>query len=145
MRRPQKLSTRAKKEIVCQAVQGQQSVSTVKKALKLNFHVRAMQRVLSNAPYMKYVSRKQEVNITEMQNKICVYWPKEKLQCTAMDWKNVNFTDEKVFNLDGRDGLEFYWHNLRKKPEMFCKCVQGGPSVMMWGAISYKEKILGLI
>lgn len=46
------------------------------------------------------------------------------------------FSDEKKFNLDGPDGFNCYWRDLRKEPRYFSKRNFGGGSVMVWGAIS---------
>jgi transposase len=53
-------------------------------------------------------------------------------------WKNVIFSDEKKFNLDGPDGWHGYWHNLRKEKELFSKRQNGGGSVMVWAAFSHE-------
>ncbi|DAZ94377.1 TPA: hypothetical protein N0F65_001111 [Lagenidium giganteum] len=44
-------------------------------------------------------------------------------------WEQCVFSDEKKFNLDGPDGPQYYWHDLRKS---------GGVSVMVWGAFCSK-------
>ena len=50
------------------------------------------------------------------------------------EWQSVVFSDEKKWNLDGPDGLHYYWHDLRKEPQFFKKRQQGGGSVMTWAA-----------
>lgn len=55
--------------------------------------------------------------------------------------KKVFFTVEKKFNLDGSDGLRFYWNDFENWTKMFCKCVQKGCLVMVWDAIFYIGKI----
>ena len=52
-------------------------------------------------------------------------------------WRDVIFSDEKRFNLDGPDGFGHYWHDLRKELQYFSKRQQGGGSVTIWGAIVY--------
>lgn len=42
------------------------------------------------------------------------------------------FSDEKKFNLDEIDGLQ-YWHGFSSEMKFFLKQVQGGRSVMVWG------------
>jgi hypothetical protein len=56
--------------------------------------------------------------------------------CTEPNWDAIIWTDEKRFNLDGPDGYQYYWHDLRKKQDSFSTCQQGGGGVMLWGAFS---------
>lgn len=51
------------------------------------------------------------------------------------------FSDEKKWNLDGPDGNQYYWHDLRKEPLIFSKRNFGGGSVMTWGAFSGYGKV----
>ncbi|KAF0704573.1 hypothetical protein AaE_014868 [Aphanomyces astaci] len=50
------------------------------------------------------------------------------------------FSDEKKFYLDGPDGCQYYWHDLREDVETYSKRVAGGGSVMVWGRISFYNK-----
>lgn len=48
----------------------------------------------------------------------------------------VIFSDEKKFNLDGPDGFNGYWRDLRKEPQYFQTRNFGGGSLMVWGAFT---------
>lgn len=50
------------------------------------------------------------------------------------------FPDEKKFNLDGPDGFNSYWRDLRKEPRYFSKRNFGGGSVVCWAAFSVGGK-----
>ena len=50
------------------------------------------------------------------------------------DWTRTIFSDEKKFNLDGPDGFQDYWHDLRKEKQIFSTRHFCGSSVMVWGA-----------
>ena len=50
------------------------------------------------------------------------------------------FSDEKKFNLDGPDGSQCYWHDLRKEKQLYSKRPFWGGSVMVWGTFSASGK-----
>ena len=60
-------------------------------------------------------------------------WNKEK--------RNVVFSDEKKFNLNGQDGWNYYWHDIRKEPEVFKKIAKSKNSCMVGGAFCGKGKL----
>ena len=51
------------------------------------------------------------------------------------EWRNVIFSDDKKFNLDGPDRLMYYWHDLRKRKLDISRLAFSGNCVMVWGAI----------
>ncbi|POM74340.1 transposable element Tc3 Transposase putative [Phytophthora palmivora] len=46
-------------------------------------------------------------------------------------WDSITFSDEKKWNLDGPDGFQHYWRDLRKEPRHTKRRQAGGGSVMM--------------
>lgn len=66
---------------------------------------------------------------------------KGNLRLTNSDWKHVVLQDEKTFNLDEPDGVSYYCHNIRSKPEVYSKRAQWDRAVMVWSANSFHEKI----
>jgi hypothetical protein len=57
-----------------------------------------------------------------------------------LDWDTVMFSDEKRWNLDGPDGFQYYWHDLRKEPQYLSKRAFGGGSTMTWAGIGSNSK-----
>jgi hypothetical protein len=55
-------------------------------------------------------------------------------------WMQVVFSDEKKFNLDGPDGLAYYWHDLRKEERSFMSRASGGGSVMVWAGFGFNDR-----
>ena len=53
------------------------------------------------------------------------------------DYRTVVFTDEKKFNLDGPDGYNYYFHDLRKDKRFLNRPHSREGGVMVWGAITY--------
>ncbi|KAF0707193.1 hypothetical protein AaE_013730, partial [Aphanomyces astaci] len=51
-------------------------------------------------------------------------------------WSRIIWSDEKKFNLDGPDGFQYYWHDLRREKHTYFTRNSGGASVMVWGGFS---------
>ena len=67
-------------------------------------------------------------------------WARQKVTWNPADWRNVVWSDEKKFNLDGPDGFAYYWHDLRTERRIFSKRQQDGNSIMAWGAFFGSNK-----
>ena len=59
-------------------------------------------------------------------------------------WSKIIWSYEKKSNLDGPDGLRYYWHDLRNEQQFLSKCAFGGVSLMVWGAF-LNDKVLDLV
>ena len=55
-------------------------------------------------------------------------------------WSIMVFSDKKKFNLDGPDGFQFFWQDLRKMPDVMAKQQSGGGGLMVWAAFSCQGK-----
>ncbi|KAL7727430.1 hypothetical protein ACLKA6_017554 [Drosophila palustris] len=55
----------------------------------------------------------------------------------STQWQHVVFSDEKKFNLEGPDGYNYYFHDLRKEEHHLDRLHSRVDGVMVWGAISY--------
>ncbi|CAH2109252.1 unnamed protein product [Euphydryas editha] len=56
-------------------------------------------------------------------------------------WRKVTYTDEKKINLDGPDGFNYYFHDLRKENSILSRRQAGGGSVITWSGIGYSGKM----
>lgn len=88
---------------------------------------------------MKKISSKR---LTSEHKKRRLGWSNSKPQWSFINWTEAVFTDEKMFNLDGPDGLQYYWRDIRRKPEKYSKRVQSRRFVTVWRNISYQGKII---
>lgn len=92
--------------------------------------IRTIRRVL-NREGLRRKKMNEKPKLTEDHKKARVAFAKE--YHNYQHWDKVIFTDEKKWNLDGPDGLRYYWHDLRKEPRYFSKRNFGGGSLMVWG------------
>ncbi|ETN04004.1 hypothetical protein PPTG_23679 [Phytophthora nicotianae INRA-310] len=70
-------------------------------------------------------------------------WSKTMVVMPQEGWQRIIFSDEKKFNLDGPDGLRNYWRDIRRDPRTTVRRQNGGGSVMVWGAFSFKVQSVG--
>jgi hypothetical protein len=56
------------------------------------------------------------------------------------EWLWIVYSDEKKFNLDGPDGFNYYFHDLRTEPKILSRRQMGVGSVIVWGPLVRSEK-----
>jgi hypothetical protein len=95
--------------------------------------------ILSSSPELKYEKRKSRPKLTKIHIQFRLQWAAEKV-VWGPKWREVIFSDEKKFNLDGPDGNQYYWHDLRKEPQYFSRRASGGGSVMVWAGFGFGGK-----
>nr|CCA28232.1 Transposable element Tc3 transposase putative [Albugo laibachii Nc14] len=87
-------------------------------------------RVLRASKFVSYIKRKTTPHLKKNHKVRRIAFAKKHLNKVEF-LERVLFTDEKKFNLDGPDGCQYYWHDIRKDPETYLKRVMGGGSVMV--------------
>ncbi|KAG1692357.1 hypothetical protein DVH05_028688 [Phytophthora capsici] len=133
--RPRKVSARTQRQIVLEAKKDGGSSSGVKAALGLSVSARTIRRALQRTPFMGFVKRTRTPMLKASHKLARRKWAKEMIRART-DWGQVIFSDEKKFNLDGPDGMQYYWHDLRTEKDTFFSRQNGGGAVMIWGGFS---------
>jgi hypothetical protein len=116
-----------------------QTANQIKVSQNIPLTPRRVRQILNTSPFLKYQKRKAQPNLTRLHIASRLLWASEKVTW-GQKWREVLFSDEKKFNLDGPDGNQYYWHDLRKEPQYYSKRASGGGSVMVWAAFGYGGK-----
>lgn len=137
--RPSVLTTCHKRRILRHASNSLDTARVIANKSGATCHLRTVQRLLHNSGNLvhKKIARKPRLLTSHRSSRLrfgrsTMSWTKE--------WEKLIFSDEKKFNLDGPDGLGYYWHDLRKEERILSKRQMGGGSVMVWAAIGYRSK-----
>lgn len=134
-----KLTARDKRRVIAIASQKNCSGSQIKKELNAPVTVRRIQQILHESPHLKWAKRKKKPQLKAHHKTARLKFAKKYMSWTS-EWQKVVFSDEKKFNLDGPDGCQYYWHDLRKNRDVRMSRNFGGGSVLIWGAFSYNGK-----
>ncbi len=109
------------------------SASQIKHELQLPASTRTIQRVLKQCPTLIYKKFKSRPKLTAAHKLARLVFAENSIK-SPVDWSKIVWSDEKKFNLDGPDGIRYYWHDLRKEPKTLSKRRFGGGSLMIWEA-----------
>lgn len=138
--RPKKLSTRVRRKIFVKASNQTTSAKQIKDELKLDVSPRTVNRVLNSSELLQYKKMQSKPPLNQAHKTAREKFAKEHIKWDEK-WFDVIWSDEKKFNLDGPDGWSYYWHDIRKEERIFARRVQGGGSVMIWGAFCGSRKL----
>ena len=122
-----KIDNRTKRVIVCHAAAQHMTAS------QIPVSVQRVRQILHEHPNTVWKKRKPKPKLTARHKEVRLQFAKEHMSWQE-EWHQVLFSDEKKFNLDGPDGYQYYWHDLRKEKETRMSRDFGGGNVMVWGA-----------
>lgn len=132
-----KVDTRTERRIFQNAVNSHMSAKEIKTEMQLSVTTRRVQQILKRNPNAAWRKRVPKPKLTLQHSEHRLAFAQLYMSWSNR-WQNVIFSDEKKFNLDGPDGSQYYWHDLRKEPETCYSRNFGGGTVMLWGGFSFK-------
>jgi len=132
--RPKKMSARDTRRLFRVAAPGDLSAPKLVKKLELNVSKSTVSRTLASSGIFQYVKMNKAPQLTEAHKHARVAWGTKYASTSDDTWAKTIFSDEKKWNLDGPDGLKYYWHCRRNDPKAAFSRQKGGGSVMVWGA-----------
>jgi transposase len=137
--RPKALTQRDRRRLVKHIVETWQSGCNAVAALNLNVSRTTAWRVARSTPFLEQRKIKRKPPLKPIHKTARLAFGQMHMTWNA-EWRNVIFSDEKKFNLDGPDGSAYYWHDLRKEEQLLSRRVMGGGSVMVWAGFCFSGK-----
>lgn len=92
---------------------------------------------LARRPFLKHKRCKAVPALRSHHKRAFLELARQMLSWERYDWKTMVFNEGKKFNLNGPDGLNWSWHELRKDLGSFCMD-KLRPGIMVWWAICFK-------
>ncbi|GMF40421.1 unnamed protein product [Phytophthora lilii] len=105
--RPPKLTLAAKRRLLREASKGELSARGIQEQLELPVGVRRVKQLLQESTHMTYVKRKASPVLTQKHKEDRLKWARDKVTWDEAKWATCVFSDEKKFNLDGPDELQY--------------------------------------
>ena len=136
--RKRAISDTVRRAVVRMASKTGKAASAIRREYGLACSARTVQRYIASSPHMRLRKMKPCPKLLPRHKKQRIQFAKEMLREEEEFWRQVIFSDEKRFCLDGPDGNRFYWHDIRKELRYFSKRQKGGGGLMVWICISAK-------
>jgi predicted transcriptional regulator len=133
------IDQRARRAISRLASNSTMTAGKIKDELSLVASVRTIRRELRSIPTLERRKLRRKPKLTQAHKEARLNFAKRCIE-TRINWDDVVWSDEKKFNLDGPDGYQYYWHDLRKEERVLSRRNYGGGNVMVWAAFGSKGK-----
>ncbi|KAK9506085.1 hypothetical protein O3M35_008083 [Rhynocoris fuscipes] len=137
--RPPKFSKQVKRAVLREISKTGASSAQIVRRFNLGCDASLVRKWITQSKFLKYckANRKPQLKKHHLQRRL--QFAENHIQ-DSKKWSSVIFSDEKKFNLDGPDGFNYYWHDLRKEKKMMSRRSHWGGGVMVWAAFNEKGK-----
>nr|CCA25049.1 Transposable element Tc3 transposase putative [Albugo laibachii Nc14] len=117
------------------AAAGESSAAMLKHEVNISASARTIQRTLARVDWLEYTKMVNTLPLTAADMLHRVAWAKIMLlrKDAGTVWESIIFSDAKKWNLDGTDGFQHYWRDLRLPARQTKRRQADGGSVMVWG------------
>jgi transposase len=137
--RKPKLNSRDKRRIIRAASNRCVSSAKIIEELSLKCSRWTVNRAINNSGVLKLAKKMSTPPLTDEHKVKRLEFARLHMTWNS-EWRQVAWSDEKRFNLDGPDGYHYYWHDLRKEDIYSVRRTMGGGGVMVWAAFGYHGK-----
>jgi transposase len=137
--RTSKLNSRQKRQIFRLASNRSISSKQIVHQLSLPVSKWTVNRAINRSGFLKYAKKQHSPALTERHKANRLKWAQTHMTWNQ-EWDKIVWSDEKKFNLDGPDGLHYYWHDIRKEKMFSVRRGMGGGGVMIWAAFGHFGK-----
>lgn len=139
-KRNTKLTRRQIGQIKQEATKNKLYASQIVEKLSLPVGKRRVQQILARDSNIKWKKSAKAPPLSSKHKECRLNFARYTMSWSEQ-WKNIIFSDEKKFNLDGPDGNSHYWHDLKNPNAPKMSRNFGGGSIMVWGGFSYYGKL----
>lgn len=112
------------------------SAAKIRLNLGVNASEATVRRVIRKAKHLKRLKLKKKPPLTDVRKHARSLFARSHMAWNT-EWYQIVFSDEKRFNLDGPDGFNYYFHDIRKEEHYLTRHHSREGGIMVWGAISY--------
>jgi hypothetical protein len=121
--RPKATTEREERNIVRLAQKKNYSIRNIVREIPKNLSFRTVERVLAVAPYFKWCKKMGQPPLSDSHKAARLEFAKQHMAWDDRKWRKIIFSDFR--NLVGPDEFKYYWHDLRKKKEIFSQRQMG--------------------